>query len=309
MRGMLLAAGYGTRLAPLTDALPKPVIPVANRPMGWFALDHLARSGVTDLVANTHHLPEVVQEQLSAVCPEGASLRFVHEPVLLGTGGGISNALRPQAGETLVVANSDVLFAPDLQAALSLHRRTGAIATMIVRRANLGQDYGSVEVDHHGRVRRLLGRPEAATKPLRRVVFAGYHILDARAWGALPAQGCIVRTAYREWLDRGEIVMSAMDLGPWRDAGDLAGYLQANSDLASGRLRFRGVDPPHEGAICHPNANVDPEAVLHQVVVGAHANVGPVRLRRVVVWPHTTVNEAAQDSILTPSGKTAAGAP
>ena len=83
---MLVAAGLGTRLDPLTRELPKPALPVANRPVAWFACDHLARNGFHDLVVNTHHLAERLSEELTRACPDAVQLRFVHEPRILGTG-------------------------------------------------------------------------------------------------------------------------------------------------------------------------------------------------------------------------------
>src|SRR5438270_13996922 len=106
MRAMLVAAGLGTRLDPLTRELPKPALPVANRPVAWFALDHLTRHGVRDFVVNTHHLADRLRTEVERCCPAGARLRFVHEPNILGTGGGVRNAWRPQDGEDFLVVNA-----------------------------------------------------------------------------------------------------------------------------------------------------------------------------------------------------------
>ena len=117
---MLLAAGLGTRLRPLTDLRPKPIVPVANKPLGAFALEHLARSGVTDVVANTHPQPEKVETALKAACPPGVALRFSREEKLLGTGGGLHKARAWFDGSQspVIVMNGDTLFAPDLDTRL-----------------------------------------------------------------------------------------------------------------------------------------------------------------------------------------------
>src|SRR5436190_20338773 len=107
---MLVAAGFGTRLEPLTRELPKPALPLGNRPVAWFALDHLRRCGARDVVVNTHHLAERLREQLEPCCPADVALRFVHEPMILGTGGGVRNAWQPAAGEDFVVFNAKLLF-------------------------------------------------------------------------------------------------------------------------------------------------------------------------------------------------------
>src|SRR5690242_16831338 len=119
VRGMLVAAGFGTRLDPLTRELPKPALPVANRPVAWFAADHLARHGVRELVVNTHHLGGELERVLGAVQPEGTQLRFIHEPEILGTGGGVRNAWSATSQEALLAFNAKLVFAPDLQRALA----------------------------------------------------------------------------------------------------------------------------------------------------------------------------------------------
>ncbi|MET0390420.1 MAG: sugar phosphate nucleotidyltransferase, partial [Polyangiales bacterium] len=117
LRAMLITAGLGTRLSPLTDHLPKPAVPVANRPVAWFALDHVRRVGIRDFVLNTHHLARELQDTLTAVAPPDVQLRFVHEPQILGTGGGVRNAWQPRGDEIFVVMNGKYVFAPDMAAA------------------------------------------------------------------------------------------------------------------------------------------------------------------------------------------------
>jgi mannose-1-phosphate guanylyltransferase len=142
MRAMLVTAGFGTRLLPLTELLPKPAVPVCNRPIAWYALDHLRRSGVREFVANTHHLPNELERELGAVTPGDVQLRFVHEPEILGTGGGVRNAWRPIDGETFLVMNGKYVFAPDIAGALRVHRDSGALATMILKPAVVGDPLG-----------------------------------------------------------------------------------------------------------------------------------------------------------------------
>ena len=109
VQAMLLAAGLGTRLAPLTDLRPKPIVPVANRPLAAFAMQHLAQHGVRAIVANTHPQAEIVETALKAACPDGVGLRFSRERELLGTGGGLHKA-RPSFDDTqspVIVMNAD----------------------------------------------------------------------------------------------------------------------------------------------------------------------------------------------------------
>lgn len=303
MRGMVFAAGFGTRLRPLTDYLPKPVVPVGNRPLAWFALDHLARSGVDEVVLNTHHLGERIRAELEGHIPSGMQVGFVHEPCILGTGGGLKNAWKPRAGETFVVMNGDVIFAPDLQAALKMHRRHDAIATMILRPTSDPDRYGSIEVDGTGRVRRILDQsaPDRGHGPRRKLMFAGVHLLSARAHAWLPDDGCIIRKSYLRWLKAGEHIAAIVDDAPWHEVGSPAAYLETNLALAEGTLRWLGIQPDENGVLAHPQARIAPDAKLRNVVLGADVEVvSGTTVERSVAWPGTRITRSSRDAVLTP---------
>lgn len=294
MRAMLLAAGRGSRLKALTEERAKPAVPFANRPMAAVALGALARAGVREVVVNTHHLPSTVEAALSAAAPEGVALRFVHEPVLLGTGGGIANVAEwlAQPGAPVFVMNSDVLFEPDLRAARRAHEDTGAYATMVVRADERAARFGAVWV-HEGRVRGVDGTD--APKPREDAgvgrVFTGVHVLSPEALRALPESGCVVRQGYADWLNAGRVVAGHLASEPWEDLGTPERYLAAHRQAAK------------EGATIHPGARVDPGATLEETWVGDGASVGPVTLRRVVVWDGARVDEDLQDAIVTREGR------
>lgn len=306
MRAMLLAAGLGTRLRPLTDLLPKPAVPLLGRPLGHYAIDRLLAAGVTELAANAHHLPDHVARVVRARVPD-ATISI--EPELLGTGGGIRCALTMLADasgraiapdEPFVISNADVLFAPDLAAALAAHRAAGAYATMILRADPRAEKLGPIDIDAHGRVRRILRAPEWP-EPLRTMMFTGISILSGAAVRDLPESGCLVRQGYRRWLDRGEIVHGVVESAAFRDLGTPAEYLAAHLDLLSGAIPWPGAVPSR--SFVDPTSSVT-GATLDRVVVGARARVEPgVTLERAVVWPDTVVRESDRDVILFPSGR------
>ncbi len=304
MLGMVFAAGLGTRLRPLTERLPKPVVPLLNRPLASFSLERLSAIGIRRVAVNTHHLGDVVARALAPHVPAGMDVRFVHEPVLLGTGGGLRNATRALIDEVgpdspVVVMNGDILFWPDLEGALALHRELDAIATVVLRPDPRARQLGALEIDGEGRVRRLLGRPEQVAVPLRERMFTGVHVLSARALEELPEEGCIIRRSYRRWIDEGAVVGGFVDESPWRDLGTPAEYLRASLDLLRGELRWPGFEPCD--ALIDASAIVDEGARVRQSVIGAGAHVERgVELTRAVVWPGTRVTESASDVILAP---------
>jgi len=296
---MLLAAGLGTRLQPLTALRPKPIVPVANRALAAFAMDHLARSGVRSIVANTHPQPERVESALEAACPPGVTLRFSREATLLGTGGGLHKAQflfdDPQAPVT--VMNGDTLFAPDLRHAYTEHLARGAVATMILRRTPNPERFGAIGIDEEGWVRSLLGTPNDG-RVRDALMFTGVHILAPEAFSAMPESGCVIRSAYRSWVDSGAPVLGIIDESPWADLGTVSEYHRLNLELASGLFTWPGVEPL-DGCILP--ASVEPSANIRQSVVGADVEIrGGVTLDRCVVWPGTTVTRSATRTVITP---------
>jgi NDP-sugar pyrophosphorylase family protein len=299
VQAMLLAAGLGTRLQPLTDLRPKPIVPVANRPLAGFAMEHLARSGVRVIVANTHAEPEAVETSLKAACPSGIGLRFSREPTLLGTGGGLRNA-RPWFDDpqsSIIVMNGDTVFAPDLRRAYSEHLSRGAVATMILRRSDDAARLGPVGIDGEGWVRTLLGIPRG-DRICEELMFTGVHILAPEAFEAMPKSGCVIRTAYRQWVDLGAPVLGIIDQSPWADLGTVSEYHRVNLDFASGSFRWPGVTPR---AGCILPASVEPSENIRHSVVGEDVQIRKgATLHRCVVWPGTRVASSAVDAVLTP---------
>jgi mannose-1-phosphate guanylyltransferase len=304
MRAMLVTAGFGSRLAPLTDFLPKPAVPVANRPAAWFAIDHLRRSGIREFALNTHHLAGELEHEVRAAAPSGVQLSFVHEPEILGTGGGIRNAWQPIDGETFLVMNGKYVFAPDIAAALRVHLETQAIATMIVKAVATNDPLGAVEIDADGRVRRLLG-VGATSASLRPTMYTGVSLLAARAHRDLPERGCLIRDAYRHWIDRGERVMAVVDSASFRDVGmSLWHYWEANMALLTGVERWPGIEPAADSALIAVDAMIDSGARIRASAIGARARVAAdVSVERCVIWPGARVEQDLADAIVLPTGQ------
>jgi NDP-sugar pyrophosphorylase family protein len=302
---MLITAGFGTRLAPLTDLLPKPAVPVGNKPAAFFGLDHLARAGIREIVLNTHHLARELEDSLRAVAPSSVALRFVHEPEILGTGGGVRNAWSVRDGEPFVVMNGKLLFAPDLAAALTQHEAHRAFATMIVKQVPETDATGVVFIDDEQRVRSLPGHQVSSAPGWRRCMYTGVSLLSAAAHAELPERGCLIRDGYARWIERGLVVVAAVEVADFRDIGmSLRHYLDANIALATGELTWPGITRDPQQGLCDPSATFGAGAVAVQSVVGAQAQVAPgARLERCVVWPRARVSGQHADAIVLPDGR------
>lgn len=184
MKGMILAAGEGRRLRPLTDQLPKPMLPLAGRPLLEHIIVHLRHCGLTDLAVNLYHLPTAVIDYFGDGRRWGINLRYSVEEHLLGSAGGVKR-LEPFFDETFVVYYGDVLTWADLRPMIELHRRTGAPATLGLYEVPDPWNRGIVELDQNGMIVRF------AEKPPREQVFsnlanAGIYILEPAVLARIP---------------------------------------------------------------------------------------------------------------------------
>jgi NDP-sugar pyrophosphorylase family protein len=175
---MVLAAGRGTRLAPLTDTTPKPLLPVAGRPFLEHILEFLRAGGVAEVVINLHHLGHRIEEHLGDGARFGLRIHYSWEDPILDTGGGIKRAEPLLAGEPFVVLNGDSLLEVRLADVTAYHRERGGVATMVVRPDPDAARYGLVELDATDRVRRISGRPPDAPAGLRPFMFPGLHVFE-----------------------------------------------------------------------------------------------------------------------------------
>lgn len=333
---MVLCAGFGTRLRPLTDKIPKPMVPLCGLPLLRYNLALLKGAGVTSIVINTHHLGAEMEKGARAIASAlGLDLEVSREEKhILGTGGGVRKAAALLGAGTFFLLNGDMLFDVDLAAALQSHRAAGAVATMVLAPYPRGASYGAVETDAGMNVRRIAGRGAVVEPGLTRMHFTGVHIVEPELISRLPPEGesDINRTAYVRLIHDGAKVHGYLQSGYWGDLGAPRSLLRANLDVMEGRVpldRFRPGADPFEGAKellpgvrVHDGARIDPQALLvapaliHAgAVVAAGAQVGPdavlgkdVRVDagasviRAVCWDNTHVapGERIENQIASP---------
>lgn len=186
MRALVLAAGHGKRLRPLTLSTPKALIPVGGRPVIEYALGLLARSGIREIAVNLHHLGEQIKETLGSGERLGVSIEYSYEEPLLDTGGAIKKLESWLGGETFVVMNADTIIDIELTRVLGAHRSSGAVATMVLRADPEARRYGLIEIDASNRVRRFLGQPSEPIAGLEPLMFAGLQVLEPRVFHYMP---------------------------------------------------------------------------------------------------------------------------
>jgi NDP-sugar pyrophosphorylase family protein len=301
MKAMVLAAGLGLRMRPLTLLRAKPVLPVLNRPLLEWTMTRLARAGVKDVVVNLHHLPETVTAVLGQGRRFGLRIRYSRESTILGTGGG-PRAVREVFGdEPLLLVNGDVLFDLDLRRLLAVHRASGARATLALRPNPVPYAYSPVVSDRHGRILSIAGRPAAARGAVS--MFASVHVMDPALLDRLPEGASdSVLDLYIPLLAEGAHLQGVPSRGAWYDFGRPRLYRDAQLRLLPGRGRDR--------VLVDGRARVGSGARLRRSVVGAGARIaGGARVERSVLWGGAVVEAGARvsGSILVTGGVVRSG--
>jgi NDP-sugar pyrophosphorylase family protein len=240
-RAMVLAAGRGTRLAPLTDRLPKPLMVVAGRPMLAHILDFLRAGGIEEVVVNLHHLGDLIEHEIGDGRSFGLRVQYSRESEILETGGGIKRAEPLLRGEPFVVANGDSLLELPLRDVLDAHRARGGIATMVVRPAPDVARWGVIELDAGDRVRRVAGLPEGPpVEPVRRFMFPGLHVFEPRVFDAMrPGTAfSVTRETYPNLIRGGEAVYGYVTAARWITIDTPAELAAADVTLSRSPFRY-----------------------------------------------------------------------
>jgi len=240
VKAMILAAGLGTRLRPITDTVPKPLVEVAGHPLIAYPLAVVREAGIRDVIINLHHLGDKVRQSLGDGSAHGLSITYSEENPILDTGGAIKNAEAFLRDETFVVLNGDMVIDLDLRSAIRFHHDSGALATMVLRPDSSGRGYGVIETDDRGRIRRFLGEPAEVEAVLEPMMFTGVHIFEPAVFSYMrEGKFGINAETYPAMLAAGE------NLGGFRFEG-YWGVLDTHELLRQGRqeLAMGGVLAP-----------------------------------------------------------------
>ncbi len=279
---LVLAAGLGTRLRPLTDELAKPLVPIGDEPLLGHVIRGLRSSGVPRIVANAHHRAADV---VSFCTANGVAVS--EEAELLGTAGGLRRAGELLGEGDVLVYNGDI-YAPAFEARLLGADAGAAVGVLLVRPRAKGE--GNVGLLGDGRVVRL--RRESFAEEEIGGEFLGIHLVSAELRAILPERGCLVGDGYLPALRRGAQVRAVCTDIPFVDVGTLDAYLAANVAW----LKARGAK-----AFAHPTARVT--CALEDTVVGPGAEaVGDGALTRCVVWPGARAHAPLRDAVVTARG-------
>lgn len=238
MKGMILAAGYGTRMGPISNYLAKPAIPFLGVPMIEHSIGVLRSGGIRDIIINIHHMPDTLINLLGDGNRLGVKIEYSFEKPILGSGGGIGYVRNFFDNETFVVVNSDIIVDIDLNNMIDRHRSEDVSATLLLRRDE-ENNYGKVVVDEVGIIRKIEGNPDNIEfHGGNEYMFAGVHIIepewfdytpDTEAYESFP-------DVYGPMIAAGKKINSFITKDRWVDLGTAKKYLHASLDCLVGNL-------------------------------------------------------------------------
>ena len=299
MRAIVLSAGYGTRLWPLTEDRTKPAIPILGKPLVGYVAEYLASYGFDEIVVNLHHRPESVRKALGDGSRFGVKLHYVlEEPEILGTSGALDNTREFFEHDTFLVVNGKIITDIDLRAALETHRKANALATLVLLPNARRERFSMVETEG-GRVTRFAGMPDPnATNAPAPLMFTGIHIMEPRIFDYIP-RGVFsdsVTHVYPKAMANGEIIAAHVGSGRWRELSTLQRYLEISLEI------LKEFDQPYSAGantVISASANLTEAILWDGVDVGAGA-----RVKRCVLADNVRIpeNEILENSIVVPRG-------
>jgi NDP-sugar pyrophosphorylase family protein len=291
MKAMILAAGFGTRLWPLTIGRTKPAIPFLNRPLIAFTIDYLRRYGFEDVIINLHHEPESVRQQIGDGSRFGVRIHYsVEEPEILGTAGALDNVRDLLNEETFVVINGKIITDLDLGRALATHRRQRALATLVLKPNQKFERFSEVLVAGDGRVEKFGGFPNQSQisnlkSQIIPLMFTGIHVMEPAIFEDIP-RGVFsdsVRDVYPKAMADGKVIAAhvAEAESSWYELSTIARYLEISLEF----LAREGRD-----VVMDEGCEVAGDAHVSRSVFWKHVRVkGGAKLTECVVGDGVTI--------------------
>ena len=285
---MILAAGLGTRLRPLTDTKPKALVPVANKPIIARVIEYLKGYGIRQIVVNTHHHYRQVVDYLDHGRPFGMDIDVRVEPEILGTGGGIRNTVDFWDDESFIVLNSDILTTVDLNAAWEVHRGSNSLATLILHDY---PQFNQIRMDSNQNITAI-----SRQKTTGAWAFTGIHIIEPGLLSHIPQTGFSdIIECYQRFIRAGESIRGYISRGhAWFDIGTMEQYIMANQALLDQKLYAVGQ-----------SCTLDPSAKLEEwAVLGDRVRIEKRALiKRSILWDDVIVKQGVKiiDSVVSSS--------
>lgn len=313
-KAILLVGGKGTRLAPLTDSTPKPMLKVAGKPVTEHQIVKAREAGITHLVLATSYLAEVFEPYFGDGSEFGISITYAIEVEPLGTGGAIAHAAAHfdlRQNESIVIFNGDVLSGHDLTAQIAMHRNRSADVTLYLTKVDDPRAYGCVPLNHEGRVLEFLEKME---NPIADTINAGCYIFRGSALKMIPRDTVVSveREIFPALLQKDFDVFGYFDGKYWIDMGTPQSFVRASKDLILHPSISSATQLSGDGFVLAPDASVDASATIGGgSVISSGAKIGArARIMGSIIGDGALIGEGAEivDSYIAPGTEVASAA-
>lgn len=315
MKAVIMAGGEGTRLRPLTCCRPKPMVPVANKPVMEHIIELLKKHGITDIAATLQYMPDLISEYFGDGEDFGVRLRYYTEDKPLGTAGSVKNA-EALLDDTFLVISGDALTDIDLKRAIKFHRDRNSMATLVLKHVDIPLEYGVVVTDPEGRIIRFLEKPSWG-EVFSDTANTGIYILSPEIFSYIKP-GVVFdfsKDLFPVLLKENKSMYGYITEDYWCDIGDIGAYLQAQADILDGRVRInipgqelqkgiwigRGSEigpgvkltvPCMIGSGCH--IGEDTEIGSYSVIGDYNVISGQCGIKRSITWKNCTIGSKTQ---------------
>ncbi|MCX5749353.1 MAG: NDP-sugar synthase [Candidatus Saganbacteria bacterium] len=294
MKAFIMAAGVGTRLEPLTLAIPKPLVPICNVPVMEYNIKLLKKHGIKDLTANLHYFPEQIQHYFKDGSGFGVHINYSFEETLLGTAGGIKKmAVSAHLSDReFIVLSSDVLMDIDLKKLISFHRRKKALATIALTRVEDTSEFGVVIRDADCKITAFQEKPKRE-EALSNFANTGVYIFNREILKMIPNDNSFDfgKQLFPELAANNMPFYGMEQAGYWKDIGNIHNYKTANFDMLKKKKRH-GSDRVLAGRNC----KIDPSARFEgNVIIGDNCIIrGNSLIKDTIIWPETVVDRGVE---------------
>lgn len=296
-KAMIMAAGVGSRLDPLTQEVPKPLVPIANRPIMDILFDRLFEIGIKDVVANTHYKAEQIIERYKNN-KTGINFSYVHEKELSGTAGGVKKCqFFFEEGEDFLVLSADGLSNADLKFAIDSHTKSGAIVSMGIKKIDLEEipNFGVVVTDDNGFVKEFQEKP-AIKDAKSDCINTGIYIFNYKIFDYIPAD-CFydfAKNVFPDLLSKGLKINTFCVDEYWSDIGTIAQYAQSTKDLFDGlyKINHTEIIKTSKGSYIKGDSYVTSSALFFGCnTIGSGCIIGKnVVLKNCIIWDDVEIH-------------------
>lgn len=275
MKALFLAGGKGIRLQPLTNSIPKPMVPIMNKPLLERTMLHLKKSGISEMVISSCYQPKKIKDYFGDGEQFGLKIQYIVEDIPLGTGGAIKNA-EGLFDDTFIVFNSDILCDIDMLKMMDYHKRSHALATIAVTEVEDPSAYGVIESDQQGYAVSFIEKPEIESITSH-FINAGIYIFEPEIFKEISLDGpvSVERVTFPKLLENRQRIAVYKDDSYWIDIGTLEKYKQVHKDILNGKCRMIDCCTSESNIQLGRNVKIHPDAeIIAPVYIGDNVEIG-----------------------------------